>query len=356
MRRAMPHLSIATVATSTPMGAEVYQDQIANRASAMLAPHGDWRVDRAVFRSLRSPLPGTARLPLGKVSKAPALVRRECGRLVHPRDAVVHRMNLEIPPSPHSDVVTLHDVVAWKFSDESVPVPAAKEELQRAAAIICVSAFSAGEAVDLLGVDPPHVVPNGVDERFFDAEPATPETLRSMGITTPFVLTTGGASERKNLAGLAAAWPTVHAARPELTLVLTGPPHPRRTALFKNLPGVILAGMVDAGVVPGLMAAADAVVVPSRYEGFGFPALEGMAVGTPVVAAATSSLPEVVGDGALLVEPKGASLAEGIINITSGDPEVMQIAARGRTRADHFTWERSLAGHAAVWEAVASRR
>ncbi|UUZ44045.1 glycosyltransferase [Janibacter limosus] len=142
--------------------------------------------------------------------------------------------------------------------------------------------------------------------------------------------------------------------RPDLTLVLTGPPHPRRTALFAGLPKVVLAGLVDAQLVPGLIAAADAVVVPSLYEGFGFPALEGMAVGTTVVAADTSSLPEVVGDGGLLVAPDPRSLAQGIIDATSGDPEVDRLAARGRACADEFTREKSLRGHAQVWAAVAT--
>lgn len=347
----MPRLTIARIASDTMLGTDVYQQQVLLRAPRTL-PAPEWQVSDTVVRSLRSPLAGTRRVPLAKLAQAPTSVRRLAGRVLYPRDAVVHRMNLELPPAPDRDVVTLHDVVAWKYPDESAPVAAAAEELRRAAAIICVSAFSAGEAVDLLGVDPPHVVHNGVDERFFDAAPVSPQTLRALGITSPFVLTTGGASERKNLAGLAEAWPSVHRARPDLTLVLTGPPHPRRTALFAGLPKVVLAGLVDAALVPGLIAAADAVVVPSLYEGFGFPALEGMAVGTTVVAAETSSLPEVVGDGGLLVAPDPRSLAEGIINATSGDPEVARLTARGRARADEFTWERSLRGHARVWAAV----
>lgn len=349
----MPRLTIARIASETMLGTGVYEDRVIAHAPEALPD--DWTVEEAVLRSLRSPLPGTHRLPLGKVATAPGPIRRVVGRALYPNGAVVHRMSLELPPAP-VDVVTLHDVVAWKFPDESDPVPASAEEIRRAAAVICVSEFSAAEAADLLGIDPPHVVHHGVDPRFFDAAPATRKQMQALGIRTPFVITTGGASERKNLAGLAEAWPAVRKARPDLTLVLTGPPHPRRTALFAHQPGVVLTGMVDAALVPSLMASAEAVVVPSRYEGFGFPALEGMATGVPVVAANTSSLPEVVGDGALLVAPDAHSIAEGIIDATGDDPEVDRVAARGRARADHFTWQRSLAGHASVWMSVAEGR
>lgn len=345
----MPRLTIARIASETLLGTGVYEDQVVSHAPNALP--SDWTVEEVVLRSLRSPLRGTHRLPIGKVATAPAAVRRLVGRTVYPRGAVVHRMSLELPPAP-VDVLTLHDVVAWKYPDESAPVRAAVDEIRRAAGVICVSEFSAGEAVDLLGIDPPHVIHHGVDPRFFDATPATSEQLNRLGISAPFVITTGGASERKNLAGLADAWPVVRRARPDLTLVLTGPPNPRRTALFAQQAGVVLAGMVDAALVPRLMASAEAVVVPSRYEGFGFPALEGMAAGVPVVAANTSSLPEVVGDGALLVEPDGPAIAAGIIDATSNDPEVARTAARGRARAETFTWERSLQGHARVWESV----
>lgn len=359
MRRASrratgPRLLIGTIATNVPMGAQVYQEQIAARAAASLGD--EWTVERMIVRSLRSPLPGTHRLPMGFVASASERVRGQIGRAVYPRGAVVHRMNLELPPAPGADVITLHDVVAWKFGDESAPVDAAAAEARRAAAVICVSAFTASEAVDLLGIENPYVVPNGVDERYFDALPLPAVVLAGMGIAGPFVLSGGGASERKNLAGLAEAWPLVRRVRPDLSLVLSGPEHPRRTALFAGLSGVHLVGNLDLALVPGLMAAAEAVVVPSRYEGFGLPALEAMAVGVPVVAAATSSLPEVVGDAGLLVDPDAQGLADGILQATSGDPEVGMLVARGRARAAEFTWQRSVAGHAKVWRSVAADR
>lgn len=348
----MPRLLLSTVATSAPMGAETYQAQVSQRAADALQDEPQpWQVRRSITRSMRSPLAGDRRLPLGRLGSAPAAVRRAAGRSLHRRDTVVHRMNLELPPAP-IDVVTLHDVVAWTYADESAPVRAAAEELRRAAAVICVSQSTAEQAIERLGLRDPHVVHNGVDPAFLDATPADRESLAELGITGQFVLTTGGASRRKNLAALAEAWPVVRASRPDLTLVLTGPPHPARSSLFAGLNAVVLAGMLPAHRMPGLVAAATAVVVPSLDEGFGFPAVEAMAAGTTVVAADRSSLPEVVGDGGLLVAADGAGLSEGILTATSGDPALADLRRLGRTRADQFSWERSLQGHARVWSSV----
>ncbi|WP_404392306.1 glycosyltransferase family 4 protein [Humibacillus xanthopallidus] len=350
----MPRLSIATTATEVPMGAQAYEQHVISRAAAALAavaPGEDWHVRHVVVRSLRSGLPGTRRLPMGRLTSASERVRRAAGRVAYGRTDLVHRMTLELPPAPR-EVVTLHDVVAWRYPDESPPVAAAAAELRRAAAVICVSEFTASEAVDLLGVESPVVVPNGVEQRFFDASPLDGESLAGLGVATPFVLAAGGASGRKNLAALAEAWPRVHAARPDTTLVLAGPPHPRRTALFAALRGVRLVGRVPDAVLPGLYAAAAVVVVPSLVEGFGLPALEGMAAGVPVVAANRSSLPEVVGDGGLLVEPGGAALAQGILDVLAGGSDVVAMVDRGRERSRRFTWEASADGHARVWRSV----
>ena len=353
----MPRLSIVTTATAVPMGAQAYERHIISRAPAALAalsgPDGPWDVRHVVMRSLRSPLPGSRRLPMGWLAGGSPRTRAAAGRLAYAGGGLVHRMSLELPPAPR-EVVTLHDVVAWRYADESPPVRAAAEELRRAAAVVCVSAYTAAEAVDLLGLADPVVVPNGVEDRYFGAEPLGAAALAELGVARPYVLTAGGASERKNLQGLAEAWSRVHAARPDVTLVLAGPPHPRRTGLFGSLPGVRLAGRVADDILPGLYAAASVVVVPSLVEGFGLPALEGMAAGVPVVASDRSSLPEVVGDGGLLVEPTGPALAEGILDVLAGGSDALAMARRGLERAREFTWEASAEGHARVWRSASA--
>jgi glycosyltransferase involved in cell wall biosynthesis len=348
-----PRLTIATIATDTPMGAQAYQEQVARRAASALEAVDDrgWRVRRLIMRSMRSKLDGNRRLPLSRIATASAGERRALGRLLYRGDAVAHRMALELPPSPHADVITVHDVVAWRFPDESAPVPAAIEEARRAAAVICVSEFSAREAVEFLGIAEPHVIHNGVDTRFFDAPPLDAAERRSLGLPGRYVLHAGGATRRKNLEGLAEAWPIVHCERPDLELVLAGPANARRTALFQGMPGVRLVGRLPDEVMPGLVAGAEIVVVPSLYEGFGLPALEAMAANVPVVAAATSSLPEVVGDAGILVEPTGAGIAAGLLDATDGS-RLDEMIAAGRVRAGEFTWERCAEAHARVWASV----
>lgn len=350
----MPRLVIATSASDTPMGAQHYQEAIAERAAPSLGRVSDqqWRVDRLIARSLRSHLPGTHRLPMGRLRHAGLRERTAMGRIVYPRGALVHRMDLNLPPAPGPQVITLHDVVAWRYPDEERPARAAAEELRRADVVVCVSQFTAQEAAEMLGLRNTVVVPNGVDDRFLQAQPLSSVGLEQMGIRPPFVLYAGGSAERKNLSGLAGAWGLLSTQFPDTELVLAGPRSAARDNLFRGLSRVNHLGRVGDDELPGIMAAATAVVVPSLYEGFGLPALEALAVGTPLVCAETSSLPEVVGDCAVLVEPTPAGLAGGLEAVLDDPREMTATVARGRKRAAQFTWEASADSHARVWDAL----
>lgn len=347
----MPLLTIATTASDNPMGAQRYEREVIQAAPTVLP---GWRVNHEVVRSVRSGLPGTMRLPMKWLVGASARQRSLLGRLAFARAGLLHRTDLILPLGPGANVVTIHDTVSWRFPDETPPIAAAAQEARQADAVICVSAFTADEVSRFLGVRDPVVVHNGVDPGFFTATPLAAGDLASLGLSGPYILQAGGASERKNLAALAEAWPRIHAEHPHLTLALAGPPHPRRTDLFAGLEGVRMLGRVPDALVAGLVAGSDVVVVPSTYEGFGLPALEAMAAGVPVVAADTTALPEVVGDAGWLVPPTADGVIGGVLDVLADLDHARTIAARGRSRAAGFTWEASARGHARVWERFAS--
>ncbi len=349
----MNRLAIATMASAAPMGAQVYEREVSSRAAAALAATGvAWRVEHVVARSLRSALAGNRRIPVGLTQRGGAGIRGALGRLLYPRSALVHRMDLTLPPAPH-EVVTLHDVVAWRFPDEGTPVAGAGAELRAAVAVVCVSEATAADAVEMFGLDNTRVVHLGVDDRFRGPAPLGRRALSELGIAGRYLLHAGGASERKNLVALADAWRRLADRHPDVSLALSGPQHPRRTDLFRGLPRVAMLGRVDDTLVPGLVAGAEAVIVPSLHEGFGLPVLEAMAAGTLVVAAQTSSLPEVAGGAAVLVPPTGAGIAEGIAAVLDGDVDRADLRRRGRLRAAEFTWDRCAAEHAAIWNEAA---
>jgi len=185
-------------------------------------------------------------------------------------------------------------------------------------------------------------VPNGVDTAPVD--PLDERELEALGIRPPYVLHAGGATRRKNLDALAAAWRRLDA---DGTLVLCGPQHPARERLLADLPRAIYLGHLDHALTVRLMRSAEAVVVPSLYEGFGLPALEAMAVGTPVVAARRGALPEVCGGAAILVEPPAEGLAEGLAEALADGARLRELGPR---RAAAFTWERAAAQTLAAYE------
>lgn len=212
----------------------------------------------------------------------------------------------------------------------------------RADAVITISEFAKTRMVDLLGLDPArvHVAHLGVDAADF-----TPST----GPRDPFVFYPAKAWPHKNHAALVAAMQIVRVGRPELSLVLTG----GDMSSLGSLPDwVDVRGLVSGDDLRDLYRRASVLAFPSRYEGFGLPLLEAMASGCPVAASDAGSIPEVVGDAAVLFDPESPdSIAAGILEAMDRSAE---LTARGLEHVHRFTWERCRDVHAAVYREVAA--
>ncbi len=262
---------------------------------------------------------------------------------------LVHRFDLRLPAAWGSEVVTIHDLPPLRFPDEGRLTRSAAAGAQRAARVIVPSRFAGEELAELIGVSDVEIVPYGLSAEYVDSVEATDDDLLAVGICPPFLLHAAGASLRKNLTGLADAWKLISSRHPDLTLVLCGPPAPRRDRLFDGAVRVVKTGRLESSRVGALMRRASAVIVPSVYEGFGLPALEGMACGAPVVAARRGALPEVCGDASLLVEPDGRAIADGIEEVLSNQELAEKLREQGRRRAAEFDWDRAAHEHLRVY-------
>ncbi len=341
---------LASMAASVAMGQQGYEAHLAD-ALTRVAGTG-WEVRTCRVRSLRSRAAGERRLPLEAVGSLPTLAGRWIGRATYGRAAVVHRLDLRIPPPAAPEVLTIHDLAPLRFGDEGRLPGGWQASVRAATAVVVSSDFTAAELEEATGVRAAVIGP-GHDPELVNTPPLGADTLASLGISPPYVLHAGGATDRKNLAALAGAWAVVRSERPDATLVLCGPPDARRDRHFAALPGTVRPGRLDRPTLVGLLCGAALVVVPSTYEGFGLPALEALTAGVPVVASDRGSLPEVVGDAGLLVEPTDAGLAEGIL-ATLADPEgAAARAARGRARARERSWDDVAADHLNLYRRVA---
>lgn len=306
---------------------------------------------------------------------------------------VVHGTNYVVPPARRAArVVSVHDMAVVRFPELCDPATLVFAKLVRRALrggawVQTPSKAVAEEVIDVFSADPGmvRVVPYGVPTERSDAaesageaglshesrEPGTPHepgkphepgTTSALGDLLPagtsrYVLALGRVEPRKDLTTLVSAFGAIAAARSGTALVVAGPDGWGTEAFEQARRGsacperIVRVSSVSDELRELLLANASAFAYPSIYEGFGFPPLEAMATGVPVVATDTGSLPEVLGDAALLVPTRDKhALAEALAAILDDTKLADNLAQRGRERASLFTWQACAAGLADLYQ------
>jgi glycosyltransferase involved in cell wall biosynthesis len=271
---------------------------------------------------------------------------------------VLHSVALTAPwRSRAASVVGIADVT-WLKHAGSVPrltrllwrtlvVPAAR----RADRVIAHSESARGEIAETLGISASRidVVPHGPGGEIC-ADPTPPDELRArLGLEEgPVILAVSAFLAHKNVERLVEAMPIIRTAIPNAVLVLPGSWTPLRDSVATRAQArgigdaVVFPGWLEAADLEGLYAMATCFVLPSLREGFGLPVLEAMRRGVPVACSSASAVPEVAGDAALLFDPESpAAIAEAVAAICSDSTLAVDLARRGRRRAEAFTWSRA---------------
>ena len=319
----------------------------------------------ANFRAVRVDIPGGDRLGLWEAVRLPAAA-------VWCRADVLHSPANTGPRFPLTRMVlTVHDLIPLEIAPDAPEtrtwVKAVAVACRAARHITTVSEYSKAQIVARLGVpaDRVTVIGHAPDSRLAPVtDPAELDRVRAkygLGPGEPYAFGFGAADPRKNTARLIEAYADLPAGlRAQYRLLLVGiqdgaAAEFRQLAAGRNVGDrVVLHGFADEADLPALMSGAAALCFPSRSEGFGLPILDAFACRLPVLAGNRTSLPEVAGDAAELVDPDDtASVRDGLARLLS-DPDLRQrLRDRGTERLQAFTWDAAAEAFAGVFERVA---
>ena len=287
----------------------------------------------------------------------PMDLRREGAELFHAPHYV-------LPPlTPCRSVVTIHDCIHLRFPQylpSRLGYAYARGQMwtatHQAARVITVSETSKRDILRYFRVPESKidVIYNGIDDRFWQ-EPVADEVMRvreRYRLNDPFVLYAGNIKPHKNLERLIESFQLMRHNSPELShvqLLIIGDEISKYATLrravhrYKLHKHVRFFGFVPDQTLAALYRLADVFVFPSLYEGFGLPPLEAMASGCPVITSNVSSLPEVVGDAALMIDPYDpAAIADAMTRVLTTPALREDLQRRGLARAREFSWERSI--------------
>jgi glycosyltransferase involved in cell wall biosynthesis len=280
------------------------------------------------------------------------------------RHDVVHGSNFVVPPTARAArVVTVHDLTVVLYPElcdlPTLEYPALiRRAVAEGAWVHTPSQFVADQVVAELAIDPARVraVHHGIPLPPAGGRPRTAAPFRLPEGCRRYVLAIGTIEPRKDYPLLVSAFASVSAAHPEVALVVAGSDGwgaEHFLAAVEASPArsrIVRPGYLDDQALAAALRHASALAFPSLYEGFGFPPLQAMAAGIPVVATTAGAVPEVVGDGALLVTPgDGDGLAGAISRILDGGADIDDLVERGRRRSDGFSWEACAEGLAVLY-------
>jgi glycosyltransferase involved in cell wall biosynthesis len=309
--------------------------------------------------------------------------------------AIVRRLQCDVVHIPHlfwiprglgcPYILTVHDLLEHMYGSRNVSslrrslhFYLTRRVLRKAARIIAVSQFTKNEIEKLLSIpdDRIEVVYNAIDERFLHghASEADRELIAQRYLVNyPFILYAGAIRPHKNVVRIIEAFSALKSELlkeqekeqqfQDLKLIIIGDdlsshPRLRRTVVRSGVQNdVRFLGFVPIDVLRIFYDVAKVFVFPSLYEGFGLPPLEAMAHGTPVVTSNTSSLPEVAGNAALLVNPENVfEIRRGLQRVLLDPILRSQMKQRGYEQAQRFSWTNSVSRILEIYREVAGKR
>ncbi len=293
--------------------------------------HSPLNHDASIAGRLRT-LTGLASLALSSHTPLPVLEWLTAqADIFHASTLIAH------PPKRPRLTATIHDMTCWLMPELHPPANLRAERsfaelLKRADGLIAVSDSTRNDAVRVLGLSPGKiaVIHSGIADAFFDADPG--DVRERYGLARPFVLAIGTIEPRKNIDALLDAFAALPPdLREAFDLVIAGPMGWASEKTAARLKSVRYLGYIPERDLAPLTAAATVFAYPSLYEGFGFPVAQAMAAGVPVVTANVSSLPEITGGSALLVDPRSLSeLRDALARLLESPDLRRSLSARGR--------------------------
>jgi glycosyltransferase involved in cell wall biosynthesis len=269
---------------------------------------------------------------------------------------VFHVSNLvrTLPRNAKAITATLHDMTTWTMPEMHTRGNIAADQtfadtiVRNADRLIAVSEHTRQDAIEVLRIpsDKIDVIHHGVPDRYFQATAEDADVVaRKYKLERPYILFCAAIEPRKNLNVLLDAYALLAPSlKDSFDLVVAGMAGWESQATVERLRasgnGVRYLGYVPESDLPGLTRGATLFVYPSLYEGFGLPLAQAMAAGVPTITSAVSSMPEIAGDGALLIDPKSTEeLRAAMTRLLLSPSERESLAAKAKRQAERYRWE-----------------